>query len=34
MTGNRYEIGWHSSDDCFCHVALINDAGERDELFT
>lgn len=29
----HYEIGWHSSDDNFCHVALIDAAGERDELF-
>lgn len=29
----RYEIGWHSSDEGSCHVALIDDEGERDELF-
>jgi len=29
----HYEIGWHSSDNRYCHVALISDDGERDEIF-
>jgi len=29
----HYEIGWHSSDDTVCHVALVDDKGEREDLF-
>lgn len=33
MTGEHYEIGWHSSDGNYCHVALVNDYCNRDEQF-
>src|SRR3954454_9374049 len=27
----KYEIGWHSEDNC--HVAVVDHEGKRDELF-
>src|SRR4051794_37389985 len=29
----KYEIGWHTHDQQACHVALVDNKGERDELF-